>query len=356
VTPSLHVITASQRRGAEQAAVDLARALAAGQEPGARVVALAPGAQGNPLGVEILGTRTLGPGTLAALRRDARAAGAVVAHGSRTLPASVLALAGHRVPLVYRSIGDPRAWSGQGLRRWRVARLLARVDHVVAIWPGAAEALVALHGLDPDRISVIPSGVPAARCPVPDAGARREARRQLGLPATAPVVAAIGALSPEKGLEVAIEAVAKLDGAHLLVAGDGPQRASLETRAGEAAPGRVHFAGVLPGPGLALAAADAVVLTSRTEGLPGVLIEAGLAARPAVATDVGGVGEVVRHGETGILVEPGDAAGVTGALQRLLDGEPERSAMGQAARRHCLATFEIGVVAAAWAALLERLA
>jgi len=353
---SLHVITASQRRGAELAAKDLVAALpgATGSPEPATLVALTAGPQGNPLDVAILGRRALGPGTLAALRRRAREAPVVVAHGSRTLPASVGALFGTRgrTALVYRNIGDPRVWSGQGLRRWRVARQLRRTSHVVAMWPGAAKALTEVHGLDPERITVIPNGVPASRCPVADAEARAAARQALGLPGLAtPVVAAIGALSPEKQVDTALQALAKLEDVHLLVAGDGPERPALETLAQEVAPGRVHFAGVLPGPAQALAAADVVVLTSRTEGLPGTLIEAGLAGRPAVASDVGGVSEIVRHGKTGYLVEPADAAGFVDGLHQALDAPPS---MGEAARQHCLARFEIEVVAGQWAALLER--
>jgi glycosyltransferase involved in cell wall biosynthesis len=109
---------------------------------------------------------------------------------------------------------------------------------------------------------------------------------------------------------------------------------------------------VLPGPGDALAAADVVVSCSRTEGMPGVLIEAGLSARPAVATDVGGVGEIVRDGETGLLVRPGDVDALTAAIGRAL---AERDRLGAAARARCLAHFEIGPVADGWADLLRSL-
>jgi glycosyltransferase involved in cell wall biosynthesis len=314
----LHVITSTQRRGAETFAVDLATALGA-RGVASEVVALAPGA-GDTLDVATLGPTGLAPATLRALRRRAAGAPAVVAHGSRTLPACALALAGRRTPVVYRSIGDPGAWAGGPVRRLRTR--------------------------------VLPNGVPADRCPVPDAAARAAARTRLGLPAGVPVVAAIGALSAEKRVADAIDAVAAVEGAHLLVAGDGPERPALEPRAAATLGERAHFAGVLPGPADALAAADVVVSCSRTEGMPGVLIEAGLSGRPAVATDVGGVAEIVRDGETGVLVRPGDVDGLTAALVRAL---AERSGLGAAARAHCLATFEIGVVADGWADLLRTL-
>lgn len=354
---ALHVVTASQRRGAEIFAVDLAAALTHGANgvvepvPG-RVAALTAGPQGNALDVDILGTKAYSPTTIWALRRASGRADAVVAYGSKTLLASVAGLVGRSTPLVYRNIGDPLVWSGQGWRRQRVAALLRRTTRIVAVWPGAAATLTEVHGIPSEQITVIPRGVPEERSPVPDAHARRQARRSLGLPSDAPVVASLGALSPEKDVGTAISAVARIEHVHLLVAGDGPDRASLEAQAGASgAAGRIHFAGVLSGPQQALAAADALVLTSHTEGMPGVLIEAGLAARPAVASAVGGVGEIVRDGETGRLCLPGDVESFAEGLRQVL---AEPGTLGAAARRHCLANFEMKVVAARWASLLAE--
>jgi glycosyltransferase involved in cell wall biosynthesis len=347
----LHVITSSQRRGAETFAVDLSEALTA-RGRRSEVVALAPGTAANVLPVDALGTRAVAPGTQRALRRRAATARLVVAHGSRTLPASALALVGSGRPVVYRSIGDPAAWAGGRARRLRTRAFLGRMAAVTVLWPGAGDLVHTLYGVPRDRIHVIPNAVPADRCPVPSDSDRRQARTGLGLPAERPVVATIGALSPEKRVGDAVAAVAALADVHLLVAGDGPERAALEARAADVAPGRVHFAGTLPGPGAALAAADVVVLPSRTEGMPGVLIEAGLAGVAAVATDVGGVGQIVRDGETGVLVPRGDVAALTDGVRRGLAAAPD---LGRAARRRCLAEFEIGPVADRWVALLDDL-
>jgi glycosyltransferase involved in cell wall biosynthesis len=349
----LHVITSKQRRGAETFAVDLDLALQA-RGVVSEVVALAPGSQGSVhmLDVPALGDSPLSPSTLLALRRRAASASLVVAHGSRTLPACTAALAGRRTPAVYRSIGDPNAWSGKGLRRLRTRWMLRGVAAVVTFWPQAGDTVRTLHGVPADRIRVIRKGVPADRCPVPDEAARQAARGRFRLPLAAPVVACIGALSPEKRVGDAVEAVAALPEVHLLVVGDGPERSLLERQAAGVAPGRVHFAGVLDGPTAALAAADLVALPSRTEGVPGVLIEAGLSGVAAVATDVGGVSQIVRDGETGFVVPPGDVSALADGLRRALE---QRKALGLAAREHCLAHFEIGPVAAQWATLAEEL-
>ncbi len=354
----LHVITSTQRRGAETFAVDLDAALS-DLGMASAVVALT---SGGPVsdhamhGVPSLGSSTLGPATLRALRRRAEGASVVLAHGSRTLPASVLALAGSRVPIVYRSIGDPTAWAVGPRRRATTRLMLGRTRAVAALWPGAADDLRAMHGLSADTVHVVPNAVPRARCPVPDAATRATARAHFGVPSGVPLLACIGALAPEKQIGVAIDAVARLDGVHLLVVGDGPQATALREQARKAAPDRVHLVGAMPGPTEALAAADLVLLTSRTEGMPGVLIEAGLSGRAAVATDVGGVAEIVQDGVTGVLV-PLDDVGAPGALAARVAHGVRRALgvhqdLGAAARERCLAEFEIEPVAARWQALL----
>jgi glycosyltransferase involved in cell wall biosynthesis len=204
-----------------------------------------------------------------------------------------------------------------------------------------------------DKLAVIPNAVPATRCPRPDAATRTFARRRFRLPENAKeqVVTYLGALTDEKQVDTAIAAIGPLHDVHLLVAGSGPNRRVLGLLADGAAPGRVHFAGRVDGPQQALAAADAVILPSRTEGMPGVLIEAGLSGRPAVASDVGGVAEIVRPGETGMLAPPGDVRAFTRALRTVLADAP---ALGEAAHKHCIATFDMPVVAAQWRQLLDE--
>ena len=299
----------------------------------------------SPLEVPVLGSSALAPATLRALRQRARRADVVVAHGSRTLPACALGLFVGGVSFVYRNIGDPTAWSGSGLRKLRTQAFLGRAALVVALTDSASNTLADGYGVRRDRLVVIPSGVPAAANQPADAPARDSARQALGIPAEASVVAMVGALSKEKQPALAIEAVATLDGVHLVVAGDGPLRDELTALADRRAPGRVHFLGSLRDPSPAYDAADALVLPSRTEGLPGVLIEAGLRALPAVTTDVGYVRDVVCEGETGLVVPSGDQAALTDALARVLASPGD---LGTRARERCLAEFELGAIAQRW--------
>jgi glycosyltransferase involved in cell wall biosynthesis len=353
--PALQVVVSDQRRGAESFAVDLAAVLERRGMAAPLVGLRAAGVGGDgSLPIETLGGRTLSPSTLLALRRvtAASSAGVVVAHGSRTLPACAVALLGTGVPFVYRSIGDPAAWSGRGWRRWWTAALLRRARAVVALWPGAAATLRTTHRVPADRIRVIPNGVPAARFPLADQAARRRARERWGIPADARVVVSVGSLTPEKEVGRSVAAIARLPDVILVVAGAGPERPAIEARAAADAAGRVMFIGPVPGAGEVLAAADVVVSASRSEGMPAVLIEAGLTGRPVVATDVGAVAEIVADGETGVLVRASDTGGLAAGIQRSLADD---GSMGRAARARCLARFDIGVVGAMWADLLADL-
>jgi glycosyltransferase involved in cell wall biosynthesis len=346
-----HVISSTRRRGAEMFAADLAVELGR-TGIASDVVALTAGDDRAPLPFPVLGRRAFDPSTLRALRRASDSVGAVVAHGSRTLPACGLALAGSGVPFVYRSIGDPAVWSASVARRVRTAALLRRARLVTVLWTGAADVLTRGRAVPPSRIRVVPNGVAAARCPVPDVFDRLLARERFRVPADASVLGYLGSLTGEKQVDAVITAAARTPGAFLLVAGSGPERAGLQTLAAREAPSRVRFVGTLADPASVYAAADAVILASRTEGMPGVLIEAGLSGRPAVAFDVGAIAEVVADGETGVVVPPGDVSALAAGARHVLANS---AAMGAAARRRCLERFEIGVVGAQWGDVLTEL-
>jgi glycosyltransferase involved in cell wall biosynthesis len=347
----LQVITSTDRRGAEVFAVDLGEALTR-RGRRVRTVALTPGETPGGLDVPTLGGHRLGPGTLAALRVEARAARLVIAHGSTTLPACALATLGAGVPFVYRNIGDPAHWARGRGRRLRASLLLRRARAVVALSPGTARTLVDRYRVQPSRVRVIPTGSPASRFQPADEGGRLRGRETFGLTRTQKVVLYLGALSSEKNVGLAIEALARLPGVHLLVVGDGPQRRALELLAREVAPARVLFAGATEDPARALAAADVLVLPSSTEGLPAVLIEAGLSLVPVVATDVGFVRDIVVDHRTGLLVPTADVGALAAALAAAL-GDATR--LAEAARVRCLELFELGVVAALWHDLISEI-
>lgn len=222
-------------------------------------------------------------------------------------------------------------------------------------WPTRPEASCGTaSGCPPAGSAPSPTPAPPTVTRPPTARPPRAARHALGLPADGLLVAWIGAIAPEKRLDLALDALdrlpdVRLPDVRLAVAGDGPQRAALEQHPAAA---RAHFLGTLADPGPLYRAADALLLTSDSEGVPGVLIEAGLAGLPAVATDVGWVRSVVRDGVTGALVAPGDPLALAEALAKVLAGD--RAALGAAARAHTLAQNELGVVTDAWQGLFTE--
>jgi len=342
----LHVTASTDRRGAETFAADLDTALTA-RGRASDLVALAPGAQGGT-SARPLGRRRFDPAGLWRLRRLCASSATVVGHGSSTLPACALATAGTSAAFVYRNIGDPEFWAGTPARRARVRWLLSRADLVAALWQGSADALIRSFGVPASKLVVIPNGRPAAEFPLVDHDRRSMARERLGL--AGPVVVYLGALGPEKRVDVIIRAVGRLVDATLVVAGDGPLRSRLEQLAVEELGGNARFLGAVASAAPVLAAADVVVLASQTEGLPAVLIEAGLSGLPVVSTDVGGVSTIVEDGVTGSLVPPGNPAALAGALGSVLAAPAD---MGQKAHVRCMERFEMQAVSDRWDDLLQ---
>jgi glycosyltransferase involved in cell wall biosynthesis len=347
----LQVLTTNGRRGAETSAL-LVRDELLRRGLLARAVSLSATRDPRTLDVPVLGASRLGVRTLRSLRSMAAEADVVIAHGSTTLPACSIALAGTGTPFVYVNIGDLRYWAS-GSKKFRTRALLRRPALVAARSERSAVTLREQFGVAPDRIVVVPNGRSAERFPLTDAVRRADARRGFDLPADADVVAWVGAWSAEKRPDIAVRAIAALPDAVLLVAGDGPLRAETTALADHLAPGRVRLLGTVDAVQDVYAAADLALLTSETEGLPGVLIEAGLTGLPSVATAVGFVSDIVEDGASGILVPAGDATAAADAIARVLN---DKAALGQNAYERCTRHFSLEVVGQRWECLIREVA
>jgi glycosyltransferase involved in cell wall biosynthesis len=142
-----------------------------------------------------------------------------------------------------------------------------------------------------------------------------------------PIIGVVGRLSREKGVDVFLLACAALRRAdvsfHAVVVGDGPERASLQRLCGELnLDDRVRFAGAVPVSTALYRRFDLVVLPSRSEGLPNVLLEALAAGVRVVATSVGAVPEVLSGSGAGVLAPPGDPAALAAGMAAALDADP----------------------------------
>lgn len=209
-------------------------------------------------------------------------------------------------------------------------RAAARADAAVAVSRGVADRLCR-SGVHPDRVHLIRNAFEPPQFLEPAA-----ARAVLGLPSSeaGPRVGWIGRLSPEKGPDVMLRAlaVARIPDLTLSFVGDGADRPALERMAAElGVAGRVTFHGIVPDAARLLRAFDALALSSRTEGTPMVLLEAMAAGVPVAATRVGGVPDVVSDAEAA-LAPPDDAAALAAALDSLL-ARNDRAARCVAAAR-----------------------
>ncbi len=271
----------------------------------------------------------------------------VVAHGSEALKYLVPALAGRRRPLAYYAIGT---YSGKERRIqldfWRY--LMRRPEVVGAEGEEVAEECVRRFGVPDERVVLAPNGRnPSEFHP-----------RDVDEGPGPPLLTFVGALTKGKrpGTFVEVATALRSRGAAFRaeLIGDGDLREELS---GPARAAGVELVGQVDDVAPRLRAADIFLFPSAAagEGMPGVLIEAGLSGLPVVATDVPGVASIVRDGVTGFVVGVDDVDAMVAATGRLLDDTELRAAMGTAAREHCLAHFSLAVVAERWLALLEPL-
>ena len=238
----------------------------------------------------------------------------------------------------------------------RAERALARrTDLLVAVSEETRDSLLDLGIGRPDQYRVIGLGLPLERH-LAVTGPSGVLRDRLGLGPDVPLVGMVGRLVPIKDPETAIAAIAAVPDAHLVLLGDGERRAAVEASVRAAGLGdRVHLLGWWADVPAAMADLDVVLLTSRNEGTPVSLIEAGACARPVVATDVGGVRRVVDDGVTGHLLPAGDVAGLAAALRGVLADPARAGGPEGGGRRHVADRFAASRLVADIAALYDEL-
>jgi glycosyltransferase involved in cell wall biosynthesis len=243
--------------------------------------------------------------------------------------------------------------NGAAVRALRLARDLELRHAAQILTPSAyLRELAVSWGIDPERISVLPN--PAPSVPVlPPRDELRDAFEMRG-----PTLAFAGRLTAQKSLRTALEAVSANDGVSLAIAGEGDERGRLERDVDELGLGaRVRFLGSLPRARVVelFAAADASILSSSWENFPHTVVEALAAGTPVLATSTGGVAEVVRDGENGLLVPLEDAPALAAAIARYFaDSELRERLRANAAQS--VERFSPDRVFGALEAILERAA
>lgn len=288
--------------------------------------------------------RGVGPGDLVAggsLRRAiARFAPDVVhTHASKAGTLGRRAARRLAVPAVHTFHGHVlEGYFPPRVSRWLVAherRLARATSRVIAVSHATADDLVRLGVVAEEEVVVVPPGIDLAPLLLVR-GRSHHLRRLVGAGEETVLVGVVGRLAPVKRVGLAVDVfemlAARYPRLELVFVGDGPERRALERRilADESLRRRVHVTGAQENMPAVLADLDAVLLTSRSEGMPVALIEAAAAARPAVATAVGGVPEIVVHERTGFLGQ--DVDELAFGLAQLLDDPVLRRDMGHRAR------------------------
>lgn len=330
----LHVDTERGWRGGERQVLWLSRGLATlgyrnvlGARPG-EPLAVRTGAEGIetvPLAPAFEGD----PRAALALRRAMRRHGVQLVHAHTAHAAALAALAtfGTGVPFVAaRRVDFPL--KRNAFTRWKYSRAAA----IIAV-SEAVGAMVRRARLQ-TPVLVVPDGTDVRRAREP---ASRETLAALGVPRGAPLVVQVAQLVGHKDPITFVDAIAaareREPALHALLVGEGPLRGPVEEAVrARGLEGVLHCTGYRTDADALLASADVVALSSREEGMGSVLLDALVFARPVAATRAGGIPEVVRDGETGLLVPVGDGAALGAAIATLL-GDPARAArMGAAAR------------------------
>lgn len=228
-----------------------------------------------------------------------------------------------------------------GRRARREAEIIGCSDALLASCSVELDQLVELYGANPGRIEIVPPGVDHAFF---SPGDRTCARRAIGLDQAGPLLLYVGRIQPLKGADVAVRALAEVhrhgrrDARLVIVGGPSGPRGTAEVAALHESvrvlglEEHVHF--VPPQPHELLStfyrAADCCIVPSRSESFGLVALEAAACGIPVVAAAVGGLTTLVVEGETGFLVEPGDAAGVAEQVARIVSDDVLRARLGRA--------------------------
>jgi glycosyltransferase involved in cell wall biosynthesis len=230
---------------------------------------------------------------------------------------------------------DLRARLYNQLDRWS----LRDASQVVTVSRPFRDELVR-KGVSPERIEIVHNAIrrdwgASGR----DAAAASALRARWGIDREARVILLVGRFSREKDHLTLLEAAARLRAggvpkAHLVLVGDGPERARIEHAiAALGLSGAVTLTGQVPSAEPFYGIADAAVLSSLSEGSPNALLEAMAVGVPVVATKVGGIPEIVSHGESALLIAPGDRDGMAAALEKVLADGAFATRLAAEARR-----------------------
>ena len=240
---------------------------------------------------------------------------------------------------------------------------ISRRDRIVAVGEAVRQALITNEGFPANRVDRIYNGINLEPFLNTDYVEANKIRTEFNIADSTFLIAHVARLDSIKDHLTAMRAVSRLVDAgvdaKLLIVGDGPERSTIERARAELSSSNIIIAGIRRDIPAILAAADAFLLTSLSEGIPLTVIEAMASSLPVVATDVGGLSEVVIQGETGFLAPARDALAISNHLRELVNQPARAAEFGAAGRALAKDRFSeqamIASYSAAYSEMIARL-
>jgi glycosyltransferase involved in cell wall biosynthesis len=267
-----------------------------------------------------------------------------------------------QVPVLHTEHGN-HLLQGRGIAdaiqgRLRMALTARNIDTFCCVSKEIAAAVSRWHTVNRAKLRVVANGIATDRRP--KSATNENLRAKLGIPPTAPIVGTVGRLTEVKRQSLLIRAFARahtsFPDSQLIIVGDGPERQKLEALTSDLGLNRsVHFVGYQQRPEDYLAVIDVFALTSQSEGFPVSLLEAWNAGLAVACSAVGGINEIVRHDENGLLFAAGDEAAAAIALERLIADRTLREQLGRAGQSAVTKQYSLDHMASEYERLYAEL-
>ncbi|GAA4321064.1 hypothetical protein GCM10023115_48520 [Pontixanthobacter gangjinensis] len=245
-------------------------------------------------------------------------------------------------PIVYRNISTISEWLGSDLKLSLYKKIFSRVDHVTSVGSESIHDLIDTLGYPKEQTSVIRRGIPNEKLNGEDFG--WELRKELGLGGESKIVMHVGNFSPEKNHTFLLEIFQELKSSHpeikLVCVGDGVTYGDIDQKIkNNGLEESVFLLGFRKNIPELLSASDCIVLSSLVEGVPGVILEAAVQEKPTVASNVGGVKEVLIDKQTGFIIDNFDKDRFRNKIVGICENETLRKTLGTNARNLVVEQF-----------------
>jgi glycosyltransferase involved in cell wall biosynthesis len=272
----------------------------------------------------------------------------IQANGSDTLKYAIAAriVSRKNVPVVYRNISMVSAWHGNSFFKKRFYQyLFSKVDFITSVGNESINDLIKTFNYPRPRTKVIRRGIPLIA--VDKSAAKIEVRRMLDFPANTRLIAHAGNFSEEKNQDFLLDVFHILKNNNpdlkLILIGEGKRYSIIGNKIKALGlEQNVFQIGFRKNIEMFLSASDIFVLSSKVEGIPGVVLEAAAQCTPAIAVNVGGVSEVIVDGQTGVMLSDFDAKAFASELTSLLHDEPRLALLGKNAYNFVSENFHTG--------------